>query len=81
MADVSLIELLTESLPVWASLLAKGGALVFAWEATRFPRDRMLDLVESACTLAACTESPYDRLGHRVDRVIKQRDILVAVRT
>jgi hypothetical protein len=73
-----LAALLTAGLPVWASLLVPGGALVFSWDATRFPRPEMIRLVESVSPLRVLDEPPYDRLAHRVDRVIKQRDVLVA---
>lgn len=71
-------ELLRGALPVWARVLTDGGALVFAWDATRFPREDMVALVESACALRVLKDSPYDQLEHRVDRVIKRRDIIVA---
>jgi hypothetical protein len=73
-----LIALLTTALPVWADLLVEGGALTFSWDATRFPRSQMITLVESVSPLQVLNEPPYDRLGHRVDRVIKQRDVLTA---
>jgi hypothetical protein len=40
----------------------------------------MVSLVESASrgSLEVLNESPYDMLAHRVDRVIKRRDVLVA---
>ena len=75
-----LIDLLSEALPVWASLLPKGGALVYSWDATRFPREEMLALVERVETLQPHVAPPYDRLAHGVDRVIKERDVLVARR-
>ncbi len=71
-------NLLYEALPVWDNLLLPGGTLVFSWESTRFPRSEMIDLVESASDLSVFNEPPYDRLAHRVDRVIKSRDIVVA---
>ena len=73
-----LTGLLQSALPAWASLLQPGGALVFSWDATRFTRDEMLALVTSSGPWAVRGEPPYDRLGHRVDRVIKRRDVLVA---
>jgi tRNA G10 N-methylase Trm11 len=73
-----LVALLTEALPVWAALLQPSGALVLAWESTRFPRADMLALVHSTAPLAALDKPPYNMLAHRVDRVIKQRDVLVA---
>ena len=75
-----LIDLLNRSLPVWANLLPPGGALVFSWDATRFERAEMVALVEAAASLVVLQMPPYDRLAHRVDRVIKRRDILVARR-
>lgn len=73
-----LVDLLTEALPVWASLLASGGAMALAWESTRFARDEMMALVEFTGVLTVRNEPPYNQLAHRVDRVIKQRDIIVA---
>jgi len=73
-----LTSLLTEALPAWASLLPPGGAMTLAWESTRFPRADMIALVESASPLAVLNEPPFNALAHRVDRVIKQRDVLVA---
>jgi hypothetical protein len=73
-----LAELLNRVLPVWSSLLPPSGALVMAWESTRFSRADMIALVESICPMAALNDPPYNALAHRVDRVIKQRDVLVA---
>lgn len=70
-------ELLAEALPVWSSLLLPGGTLVFSWESTRFPRSKMIELVEGKSKLSVLDESPYNQLAHRVDRVIKNRDVLV----
>jgi hypothetical protein len=73
-----LADLLGAALPVWVSMLEDGGVLTFSWDATRFPRSEMVALVESISPLSVLKEPPYDRLAHRVDRVIKQRDVLVA---
>jgi hypothetical protein len=73
-----LVSLLTAALPVWAALLPAYGALVFAWDATRFPREQMVELVESAGPLEVLNLPPYIMLAHRVDRVIKSRDVIVA---
>lgn len=73
-----LSKLLRQALPVWASLLQAGGVITFAWESTRFPREEMIALVESSAPLKVLNEPPYDQLTHRVDRVIKQRDVIVA---
>ncbi len=74
-----LVTLLTEALPVWTALLPPDGAIVWAWESTRFPRSEMIALVEAAGRLKALNQPPYNLLAHRVDRVIKQRDVLVAL--
>jgi hypothetical protein len=75
-----LVELLTRALPVWAGMLPPGGALVMAWDATRFDRAHMTGLAEGVAPLTVLAQPPYSQLAHRVDRVIKQRDILVARR-
>ncbi len=73
-----LVDLLTRGLPVWAKMLLPGGALVFSWDATRFPRPAMIESVERSSPFRVRTSPPYDHMGHRVDRVIKQREVLVA---
>ena len=73
-----LTDLLTAGLPIWNELLLPGGTLVLSWEATRFSRSQMIELVESASHLNVLDDPPYNRLVHRVDRVIKNRDVLVA---
>ncbi|MCB0100046.1 MAG: hypothetical protein KDE46_30145, partial [Caldilineaceae bacterium] len=62
----------------WEALLPPSGALAFAWDATRFSRAEMLSLVQSSSTLRVLDEGPYAQFGHQVDRVIKQREVLVA---
>jgi hypothetical protein len=54
--------------------------MAMAWESTRFPRDEMIALVEVESGLTVLNDPPYDALAHRVDRVIKQRDVIVARR-
>jgi hypothetical protein len=73
-------ELITAALPVWAGLLLPGGAMVLAWESTRFPRADMIALAQSACPLTVLDTPPYNLLVHRVDRVIKNRDVIVMKR-
>ena len=75
-----LMDLLSQALPVWVSLLRPGGALVLAWDATRFPRTTMVESVSSVAHLTVYNNPPYDQLEHSVDRVIKARDVLVARR-
>jgi hypothetical protein len=73
-----LSSLLTRALPVWATLLPPSGAIALAWESRRFPRAEIISLVESVSPLTVLNNPPYDALAHRVDRVIKRRDVLVA---
>jgi tRNA G10 N-methylase Trm11 len=72
-----LASLLSRALPRWASLLPPSGAMAMAWESTRFGRADMITLVESVSPLTVLDDPPYDALAHRVDRVIKRRDVLV----
>jgi hypothetical protein len=72
--------LLAEALPAWERLLVQGGALALAWDATRIPRDRVVAAVRDGCGLTVRDEPPYDGLAHRVDRVIRERDVVVATR-
>jgi len=73
-----LAALLEVGLPVWEALLPTGGALVLAWESKRVPRPDMIDLIQSISQLVVLDEPPYNQMAHRVDRVIKRRDVLVA---
>lgn len=73
-----LIELLVSALPIWQKVLSAGGALVFSWDATRFERDEMIDVVESASDFRVLNYDAYEALMHPVDRVIKARDVIVA---
>ncbi|MCS7060602.1 MAG: hypothetical protein RMN25_05485 [Anaerolineae bacterium] len=74
-------RLLQQALPIWAALLLPGGAMALAWDATRLAREEMVRLAQSVLP-ASCSvlnTPPYDALAHRVDRVIKRRDVLVVV--
>jgi hypothetical protein len=72
--------LLHKALPVWESLILPGGALALAWNATRIERKEMVELVERRARLKVRDDPPYTQFAHTVDRVIKRRDILVAVK-
>jgi hypothetical protein len=72
--------LLADCLPSWTELLLSGGAIAFSWDSTRFDRREMMALVGKVADLEVVNRPPYDRLAHRVDRVIKRRDVLVARR-
>ncbi len=77
----AIAELLQKALPVWEQMLLPGGTLALAWNATRIERANMLALLQEHTQLKARNEPPYTQLAHTVDRVIKQRDIIVAVKT
>lgn len=72
----ALVNLLSEALPVWSGMLQAGGAIVMSWDATRFSRDEMIALAGGASSLHVLTDPPYGQMQHRVDRVIKQRDVV-----
>jgi hypothetical protein len=72
--------LLADCLPGWTELLVSGGVIAFSWDSTRFDREEMMALVGKVADLEVVDRPPYDRLAHRVDRVIKRRDVLVARR-
>jgi hypothetical protein len=73
-----LAALLENSVPMWEALLPPSGALVLAWESRRFPRPEMIELIQWSGVLTVLDEPPYNQMAHRVDRVIKQRDVIVA---
>ena len=72
--------LLKGALPVWEKVLLPGGTLALAWNATRIHRQEMVDCIEQAAPLRVLNEPPYTLFEHAVDRVIKKRDIVVAVK-
>ncbi len=71
--------LLNGALPVWERLLLPGGTLALAWNATRIERRDMVACIEQATSLRVLNDPPYTLFEHAVDRVIKKRDIVVAV--
>lgn len=72
--------LLQKALPAWERVILPGGTLALAWNATRVERANMIELLEQHTHLRVRNEPPYTQLAHTVDRVIKRRDILVAVK-
>ena len=73
--------MLRKALPVWESILLPGGTVALAWNATRIERTTMIDLVEQQTQLRIRNDPPYTQFVHTVDRVIKKRDILLAVKS
>lgn len=72
--------LLKGALPVWERLLLPGGTLALAWNATHIKREEMVACIEQAAPLRVLNDLPYTLFEHTVDRVIKKRDIVVAVK-
>jgi len=73
-------SMLSKALPVWESILLQGGTVALAWNATRIERTAITELVERHSQLRVRDDPPYTQFAHTVDRVIKKRDILVAVK-
>ncbi len=72
--------MLSKALPVWERILLPGGTVALAWNATRIERPAIAELVEQHAQLRVRNDPPYTQFAHTVDRVIKKRDILVAVK-
>jgi hypothetical protein len=72
--------LLKAGLPAWERLLLPGGTLALAWNATRIERASLARFIERHTSLHVRDDAPYTRLEHTVDRVIKKRDIIIAVK-
>jgi hypothetical protein len=72
--------LLSRALPVWERMLLPGGTVALAWNATRIERGAMVELIEQYAHLQVRNDAPYTQFVHAVDRVIKKRDIVVAVK-
>jgi hypothetical protein len=72
--------LLSQALPTWQRLLLPGGSLALAWNATHIERGAMVQCIQQYTGLRPCCDAPYTQLEHTVDRVIKKRDIVVAVK-
>jgi hypothetical protein len=72
--------MLGKALPVWESMLLAGGTVALSWNATRIERSAMTELVEHHSQLRVRNDPPYTQFSHTVDRVIKKRDVLVAVK-
>jgi SAM-dependent methyltransferase len=73
-------RLVADAVPAWERVLVPGAALALAWDATRLTRDTLAATVREHSGLVVRDDGPYTQLEHRVDRVIKRRDVLVAVR-
>lgn len=74
-------SLLKQALPTWERLLLPGATLALAWNATHIERGNMVQFVESHTQLRVLNDPPYTQMEHTVDRVIKKRDVIIAIRT
>ena len=72
--------MLNKALPVWERMLLPGGTIALAWNATHVERSAMVESLERHSHLRVRNDPPYTQLTHTVDRVIKKRDIVVAVK-
>jgi hypothetical protein len=66
------LDLLRSAVPVWAELLAAGGALGLSWNTHLADREQVADLL----TRSGLSVVEYPDLSHRVDQAIL-RDVLV----
>jgi len=71
-------DLLLGAFPVWASLIVSGGTIVMSWDSSRFSRKKMINLLKGVSNIRVLEGDMYENMSHRVDRVIKERDVLVA---
>ncbi|MFK7993704.1 MAG: TRM11 family methyltransferase [Granulosicoccus sp.] len=72
------IQLLQQTLPVWATLLKRGGAIGLAWNTYLAKKTEIIKLLETE-GLNVHPATISDQFRHRVDQAII-RDILVATR-
>lgn len=72
--------LLQKALPVWERMLLPGGTIALAWNATHIKREEMVEAIEQHTHLQIRSDPPYTQLTHTVDRVIKRRDVIVAMK-
>lgn len=74
-------EFVAQAMPEWWAPLRKGGTIVLSWDATRFERSAMIELLEPTMDKngqGEILDTPlYQSLQHSVDRVIKARDVVV----
>jgi len=74
------LKMLRNALPLWFDVMVEGGTMVFSWNASDYSRDEMVARVEEVSDFKVLKDAPYNQLSHQVDRVIKQRDIIIALK-
>jgi hypothetical protein len=71
-------SLLREALPAWHAVAAPDAVMALAWDATRLSRGTITEWIEIDGLWSVMRGGPWESLAHGVDRVIKQRDVIVA---
>lgn len=71
-------DLLVAALPVWRSVVRKGGAVGLAWNTRVLDRHAVEEALSDA-GLAVVTDAPLGDFAHRVDQAV-ERDVIVALR-
>jgi hypothetical protein len=71
-------ELITNAFPIWLSTILPGGTIVISWDSSRFSRKEMINLIKGISPVNILDGDIYEKMAHRVDRVIKERDVIVA---
>ncbi len=75
--DGRITDLLTRAVPVWSSILVPGGSIAMSWDSSRFSRKEMINIIKDVSSLKILGGDTYENMVHRVDRVIKERDVIV----
>ncbi len=70
-------ELIENAFPIWVSAILPGGTIVMSWDSTRFSRKEMINLLKGTPSINILEGDIYGKMAHRVDRVIKERDVIV----
>ena len=74
----SLVQFAEKAIPVWARLLAPGGAMALSFNTYTLKRSALLDIMRG-CGLGVCEGGAYDSMEHWVEQAVN-RDVVVAVR-
>ena len=69
-------KLIANALPEWLSILLPGGTIVMSWDSSRFSRKEMINLLKGVSSIRILDGEIYEKIAHRVDRVIKERDVI-----
>ncbi len=70
-------QLIVNAFPAWLSTILPGGTIVMSWDSSRFTRKEMIALIKDTTSTMVLEGDRYENMAHRVDRVIKERDVIV----